>query len=112
MISVVAFIRPHRLESVRSALVALGITGMSVSDVRGRGNSAEAPRWSASGAQISSFPVRTRFEVVIEDDLREAVIQTILDHAATGDPGDGKIFVFPVTTAHRIRTGETGDAAL
>ncbi len=112
MVSVVAFIRPHRLEAVRSALTSLGASGMSVSDSRGRGNASEAPRWSASGAQISSFPVRTRIEVVVEDEMKETVIESICEHAATGEPGDGKIFVTRVLEARRIRTGESGEAAL
>lgn len=110
MIRIIAFIRPHRLEAVKSALTAAGAEGLSVSDVRGRGVSDEGLARGTAGA--APFPIRTRLEAVAGDELQEALVEAILRSAPTGEPGDGKIFVERVSEAIRIRTGERGEAAL
>jgi len=105
-------IRPHRLEEVKAAIADLGVTGMTVSDVRGKGNSAEIPRAFAGGAAVVSLPVRARIDVVVDDEVVGAVVAAIVDHSRTGEPGDGKIFLEPVDDAVRILTGERGEAAV
>ncbi len=112
MTRVIVFIRPHRLEQVKSAISAVGVSGLTVSDVRGTGNSEEAAQWFAGEGSVIPLPIRSRLEVVVPDDMKEAVIEAILNSAQTGEVGDGKIFVQPVETALRIRTGERGEAAL
>lgn len=109
---VVCFIRPHRVEQVKSAIAALGVTGLSVSDVRGRGNSPEETRWVGNQAHVVALPIRARIEVVVPTDAVESVIQQIVENAHTGEPGDGKIFVEPIVDALRVRTGERGEAAI
>lgn len=112
LLRIVAIVRPHRLEAVKSAVAALGISGMNVTDVRGAGNSPEAPSWFGNEEVVIPLPIKARLEVVISDDLCEPVITSILETARTGEPGDGKIFVERVADAIRIRTGERGDAAI
>lgn len=110
MIRVVAYIKPHRLEGVKSAVAALGVTGLTVADVRGTGASEEHTDL-LSGA-IVALPIRSRLEVVVPDAMREDVVRAIVEAARTGEPNDGKIFVERVADALRVRTGERGDAAV
>ncbi|MFN7016226.1 MAG: P-II family nitrogen regulator [Fimbriimonadales bacterium] len=104
-------IRPHKLEEVKTALSALGITGMTVSEVRGCGNSPVADAWLSEETLIR-LPIRLRLEMVVADAMVEPVIEAILQHARTGQPDDGKIFILPCRDAIRIRTEERGDAAI
>ncbi|MCH7904950.1 MAG: P-II family nitrogen regulator [Armatimonadetes bacterium] len=108
MIRVTCFIRPHRLEEVRTALSRLEISGLSVSDVRGSGNSEERPVRFAGSEMTIALPIRSRLEVVAKDELLEPLIEAIVAGARTGEPGDGKIFVEPVEDSIRIRTEERG----
>jgi nitrogen regulatory protein P-II 1 len=105
-------IRPHRLEQVKSAIAALGVSGLNVSDVRGTGNSPEHAAWFAGEEHLISLPIKSKIEVIVTDEVADAVVDAILENAKTGEPGDGKIFVERVTDAIRIRTGEKGEAAL
>jgi nitrogen regulatory protein P-II 1 len=107
---VICFVRPHRLELVKSAIAALDVTGLTVADVRGTGNSPESSPWAASGAV--PLPIRSRIEVVIQDEMLERVVEAIISSGRTGEPNDGKIFVEEVADAIRIRTGETGNEAV
>ena len=109
---IIVFIRPHRLEQVKSAIAAVGISGMTVSDVRGTGNSPEPAQWFAGEGNVIPLPIRSRIEVVVSDEMKDAVIQAILGAAQSGEASDGKIFIQPVETAIRVRTGERGEAAL
>jgi len=104
-------LRPHKLEEVKTALGELGITGMTVSEVRGCGSSKPSPV-SLSDEMLIRLPVRLRLEMVVPDEMVEAVIETILRHARTSQPDDGKIFILPYQEAIRIRTEERGDSAL
>jgi len=104
-------IRPHKLEEVKTALNELGITGMTVSEVRGCGSGASEPNWLGEETLIR-LPIRLRLEMIVPDLLVEPIIETILRHANTGQPDDGKIFVLPYHDAIRIRTEERGEAAL
>ena len=105
-------IRPLRLEAVKTALGELGITGMTVTDVRGTGRGGgRAELFSAAEYRVT-LPPKIKIEVVARDEDVEEVIQTVLEHARTGDPGDGKIFVLPAGSAIRIRTGDQGEGVL
>lgn len=110
MIRIVAYIKPHRLEGVKSAVAALGVTGLTVADVRGTGVSEEHTDL-LSGAVVA-LPIRSRLEVVVPDQMREAVVASIIEAAQTGEPNDGKIFVEKVFDALRVRTGERGESAV
>lgn len=112
MIRITAFVRPHKLEEVKTAVASLDISGMSVSDVRGCGNSPERPVVFAGQELLIALPVRSKLVVVARDDLREPIVRAILEAARTGEPGDGKIFIERMADAIRIRTGERGDVAV
>ena len=112
MIRITCFIRPHRLEIVKSAIAALGVSGMSVSDVRGTGNSPEKTEWLGGDDGLIAFPIRAKLEVVADDRLQEPIVAAILDSAHTGESGDGKIFVEKIVDAIRIRTEERGSEAI
>jgi nitrogen regulatory protein P-II 1 len=111
MVRVVCFIRPHRLEPVKSAIAALGITGLTVSDVRGTGNSRQEASRQARWDPVISMPIKARIETVVSEELKEPVIQAILENAQTGESDDGFIFTEPIFDAVRIRTGERGELA-
>jgi nitrogen regulatory protein P-II 1 len=107
-----AIIRPYKLDEVRDALAGLGVGGMTVSEVRGVGHQPEhTGRYAGEEYTIDLLP-RVKIEVVVADDLVSSVISTVCRVARTGCTGDGKIFVLPLMGAIRIRTGETGNAAL
>jgi len=112
MIRFVAYLRPHRLEAAKTAIAALGITGMTVADARGCGNSEERSRWLEGEEAVVALPIRSRLEVVAPAELAEALIAATSEAVRTGEAGDGKIFIFPVEDVLRIRTGERGEAAL
>ena len=112
MFRITVYIRPHRLEQVKSAIAALGVSGMTVSDVRGTGNSPEQTQWFAGEGHVIPLPIRSKIDVVVPEEMKEEVIAAILASAKTGEPSDGKIFVEPISDAIRVRTGETGEEAL
>lgn len=112
MIRVICFIRPHRLEAVKSAIAALGVSGLTVCEVRGTGNSPEAPGFFAGDPNVIALPIRSRLEVVAHDELQEPILQAIMEQAQTGESGDGKVFVEKVLDAIRVRTEERGDSAI
>lgn len=107
-----ATIRPERLEPVREALKEMGILGMTVSEVSGRGRqNGITLQWRAGDYNVAFLPKLKIEVVVLDDDLGKAV-QAIMLKARTGERGDGKIFVMPVEDAIRIRTGDEGDSAV
>ena len=107
-----AVIRHFKLEEVKDALTAAGVTGMTVSEVRGFGRQ-KGHKEHYRGAEYSvDFLPKAKVEVVSSDEQAKTVIETILRTARTGQIGDGKIFVTDLTEMIRIRTGETGDSAL
>lgn len=112
MLRITCIIRPHRLEQVKSAIAALGVSGMNVADVRGRGASPESTTLFGGEPFVVPLPIKSKIEVVVPDASCEAVIEAILQNARTGEPGDGKVFVERVTDALRIRTGERGETAI
>jgi nitrogen regulatory protein P-II 1 len=112
MKKVEAVIRPYKLDEVKDALTALGVGGMTVSEVRGLGHQPEHTGQYAGAEYTIDLIPRAKIEVVVADDLVRSVISTVCRVAWTGSTGDGKIFVLPLVAAIRIRTGEVGNAAL
>jgi nitrogen regulatory protein PII len=107
-----AVIRPSRVDAVKTALVEAGIVGMTLSEVRGFGRQkGQVERYRGSEFTVE-FLTKVRVDVVVEDGLVEAALGVIEAAARTGEIGDGKVFVVPIETAVRVRTGERGDAAL
>jgi nitrogen regulatory protein P-II 1 len=88
------------------------VSGLSVSDVRGTGNSPESSDFLGGDEGVIAMPIRSRLEVVASDDLAEPIVQAILESAQTGEHGDGKIFIERILDAVRIRTEERGEAAV
>ena len=109
---VMAIIKPFKLEDVRAALGAVGVEGLTVSEVKGYGRQ-KGQTEVYRGAEYSvSFVPKVKLEVAVDDALTDRVVETIRETANTGRIGDGKIFVLDVEHAVRIRTGETGSDAL
>ena len=109
---IVAIIKPSRLDAVRDALTAQGIEGMTVSEVRGFGRQrGHTEIYRGAEYQISFVP-KTKIEVVVPDEVADRALAAIRDAAQTGKIGDGKLFMFDVDRAIRIRTGEADENAL
>jgi nitrogen regulatory protein PII len=107
-----AIIRHHKLDDVKAALVELGYHGMTVTEVRGFGRQ-KGQRETYRGAEYTiDFIPKLKIEVAVPADAVDKVIAAIVKSSQTGNIGDGKIFVTTIDDAVRIRTGETGDAAL
>ena len=105
-----AIIRPLRLEAVKTALAEEGVSGLTVSDVRGGGRGGgHRPGLFRGEEYVIRLPPKVKLEMTVRDEDVETVIETLLEQARTGEEGDGKIFVLPATDALRIRTGETGE---
>ena len=109
---IIAVVKPFRLEAVREALTAVGAEGMTISEVKGFGRQkGQTEVYRGAEYQVNFVP-KIKLEVAVSDELADKVVQTIASTAATGKIGDGKIFVLTFEQAVRIRTGETGAAAL
>jgi nitrogen regulatory protein P-II 2 len=109
---VIAVVKPFRLEAVREALTSAGVEGMTISEVKGFGRQkGQTEVYRGAEYQVSFVP-KIKIEVVVPATLADKVVQTISAAAATGKIGDGKIFVIDIEQAVRIRTGESGAAAL
>ncbi|HEY5466067.1 MAG TPA: P-II family nitrogen regulator [Clostridia bacterium] len=112
MIKIEAIIRPSRLEEVKDALKAIDLTGITISQVMGCGRQKGYTEiYRGTQIDINVLP-KIKVEIVIPDSSEEQVIETIIQAARLGEIGDGKIFVYDVKDAIRIRTGERGDTAL
>ncbi len=109
---IVAIIKPFKLDDVREALGAVGIAGMTVTEVKGFGRQKGQTEIYRGAEYTVSFLPKVRIELAVADDLAPRAVEAIQAAAGTGSIGDGKIFVFDLAQATRIRTGETGDAAL
>jgi len=107
-----AIIQPHRLEWVKEALLALNVQGMTVTEVKGFGQQKGLREVYRGMEYRVDFIPKVKLELVVQDDKAQAIVEAIMTNARTGKVGDGKIFVFPVEEIIRIRTGETGEAAL
>ncbi len=107
-----AIIKPFKLDEVKDALIELGVQGMTVIEVKGFGRQkGHKETYRGTEYQIEFVP-KIKLEVVIGDNMVQQVIDTITRAAKTGSIGDGKIFVSDLTSAVRIRTGETGESAV
>ena len=107
-----AVIKPFKLEEVREALTELGISGMTVTEVKGFGRQKGHTELYRGAEYVVDFLPKVKVEVVLADENAEAVIEAIRNAAQTGRIGDGKIFVSNVEEVIRIRTGETGVDAI
>ncbi len=112
MKQITAIIKPFKLDEVREALAEVGVSGLTVTEVKGFGRQKGHTELYRGAEYVVDFLPKIRVEVVLADSLVEPAIEAIIKAARTGKIGDGKIFVTPVEQALRIRTGETGDAAL
>jgi nitrogen regulatory protein P-II 2 len=109
---VIAVIKPFKLDEVRQALGAIGLQGITVSEVKGHGRQGGHTEFYRGAEYAVSFVPKIKLELAIDDSLVERAIETIRTHGQTGQIGDGKVFVLPLEHAVRIRTGESGQAAL
>ena len=109
---VIAVIKPFKLEEVREALGALGIQGITVTEVKGHGRQRGHTEFYRGAEYTVSFVPKVKLELVVDDAAAPKAVEAIKSAAATGKIGDGKIFVLNVEDALRIRTGESGPAAL
>ncbi len=112
MKKVEAIIKPFKLEEVKDALNALGIQGMTVSEVKGFGRQKGHTELYRGAEYIVDFLPKVKIEVVVKEDILQKVVEAVAKAARTGRIGDGKIFVLPVEDTIRIRTGETGEDAI
>ena len=109
---VTAIIKPFKLDDVRAALSEIGISGMTVTEVKGFGRQRGHTELYRGAEYVVDFVPKTRVEVAVRDDLVDQVTEAIIGAARTGKVGDGKIFVTELVQVYRIRTGETGDQAI
>jgi nitrogen regulatory protein P-II 1 len=112
MQKVEAIIKPFKLDEVKEALQAIGIQGLSVTEVKGFGRQKGHTELYRGAEYVVDFLPKVKVEVVLADDLVDQAVDAIVDAARTDKIGDGKIFVTPVATAIRIRTGERGADAI
>jgi nitrogen regulatory protein P-II 2 len=107
-----AIIKPFKLDEVREALSAIGVQGITVTEVKGFGRQKGHTELYRGAEYVVDFLPKVKLEIAIKDDMLDQVIDAIEKAAATGKIGDGKIFVFNLEQVYRIRTGETGVDAL
>jgi nitrogen regulatory protein P-II 1 len=107
-----AIVRPSRLEEIKESLTAIGVTGMTVSEVKGFGRQKGHTELYRGAEYVIDFLPKIRIETVVRDDMVGPIVEAISAAARTGKVGDGKIFVFDVEEAIRLRTGERGESAL
>jgi len=109
---VTAIIKPFKLDEVREALSAIGVSGITVTEVKGFGRQKGHTELYRGAEYVVDFLPKVKIEAAVRDDLADRVIEAIEKAANTGKIGDGKIFVFDLLQVVRIRTGETGAEAL
>ena len=109
---VMAIIKPFKLDDVREALTALGVEGLTVTEVKGFGRQRGQTEIYRGAEYTVNFLPKVKVEVAITDKQEKSVVEAIQSAANTGRIGDGKIFVYDLTSARRIRTGEEGNDAL
>ena len=107
-----AIIKPFKLDDVREALTGMGITGMTVSEVKGFGRQKGHTEIYRGAEYAVDFLPKVKLELVLADDMVERVVDVIVEVARSGKIGDGKIFILPVDEIIRIRTGEKDEAAI
>lgn len=109
---ITATVKPFKLDDVREALSEIGVQGVTATEVKGFGRQKGHTELYRGAEYVVDFLPKIKLEVVVDDDLAEQTIEAISKAANTGKIGDGKIFVYPLEEAVRIRTGESGVAAL
>ncbi len=109
---IVAVIKPFKLDEVREALSEAGINGLTVTEAKGFGRQKGHTELYRGAEYVVDFLPKVKLEIAVSDDMAEVAVETIQKTAYTGKIGDGKLFVFDLVAAVRIRTGERDDAAL
>ena len=109
---VTAVIKPFKLDEVREALSAIGVQGITVTEVKGFGRQKGHTETYRGSEYTVDFLPKLQLEIVVPDELVEAAVKMIVGKAKTGKIGDGKVFVVGIEQAVRVRTGETGDQAI
>lgn len=109
---VTAIIKPFKLDEVKEALMAIGVHGITVSEVKGFGRQKGHTELYRGAEYVVDFLPKLKLEIAVSEAILDQVIDAIKQTAATGKIGDGKIFVVNLEQVHRIRTGETGEEAL
>src|ERR1017187_4532358 len=109
---ITAIIKPFKLDEVRAALSDLGVSGMTVTEVKGFGRQRGHTELYRGAEYVVDFVPKARIEVAVRSEVVDQVVESIVKAAKTGKVGDGKIFITDVQRAIRIRTGETDDSAL
>ena len=109
---IAAIIKPFKLEEVREALGGLGIQGITVTEVKGHGRQRGHTEFYRGAEYTVSFVPKVKIELAVDSAIVDRVVETIQQAGQTGQIGDGKIFILPLEQAVRVRTGETGLAAL
>jgi len=112
MKKVETIIKPFKLEEVKEGLAAVGVQGMTVSEVKGFGRQKGHSEIYRGAEYTIDFVPKVKMEIVVDDAVVDKVVDVILTEAKTGNIGDGKIFILPVENAYRIRTGEQGKDAI
>jgi nitrogen regulatory protein P-II 1 len=107
-----AIIKPFKLDEVREALSDIGVTGLTVTEVKGFGRQKGHTELYRGAEYVVDFLPKVKVEVVVAAGLIDKAVEAIINAARTGKIGDGKIFVYPVEQVIRIRTGESGEAAI
>jgi nitrogen regulatory protein P-II 1 len=107
-----AIIKPFKLDEVKESLSAIGVQGMTVSEVKGFGRTGGKKEVYRGSAYVVDFVPKVKLEIIVKDDMVHQVINSIMEAAKTGRIGDGKIFVLPIDEVIRIRTGEKGEDAI
>jgi nitrogen regulatory protein P-II 2 len=107
-----AIIKPFKLDEVREALSAIGVQGITVTEVKGFGRQKGHTELYRGAEYVVDFLPKVKIEIAISDEILDQVVDAIEKAAATGKIGDGKVFVFNLEQVYRIRTGETGAEAL
>jgi nitrogen regulatory protein P-II 1 len=107
-----AIVRSESVDAVRQALSIAGVTGLMISEIEGHGKqNGVVQQWRGEKYKIELLP-KARIEIIVKDQEVERISKAIIESARTGEIGDGKIFIYPVDNAIRIRTGESGEVAL
>ncbi len=109
---IIAVIKPFKLEEVREALGAIGVQGITVTEVKGHGRQRGHTEFYRGAEYTVSFVPKVKLELAVDESAVEHVVEAIRAAGQTGQIGDGKIFILPLEQAVRVRTGETGHAAL
>lgn len=109
---IIAIVRPEKLEPLKEALFAANVSGMTIAQVMGCGNQHGWSEYYRGTEVLLNMIPKVKFELIVADDAVDGIVELICDTAATGEVGDGKIFISPVEEVVRIRTREHGEAAI